>query len=81
MPDNFIRDYWPQLTFAALTLIGFGKGWQLFNIMCTTLKEHGAKMVAFRSFAIMFAPMLNVKNIGIHVLPEMTNSLQKLKAC
>ena len=50
MPDNFIRDYWPQLTFAALTLIGFGKGWQLFNIMCTTLKEHSAKMVAFQEF-------------------------------
>ena len=48
MPDNFIRDYWPQLVFVTMTLIGFGKGWQLFNIMCRTLKEHSVAINLFK---------------------------------
>ena len=44
-----ITKYWPQLTFAALTLIGFGKGLQLFNIMCKTLEDHSKKLQTLQS--------------------------------
>ncbi|HAX96520.1 MAG TPA: hypothetical protein DCY35_08380 [Prolixibacteraceae bacterium] len=52
--ENFVKDYWPQLVFVGFTLVGFGKGWQLFNIMCKTLKEHSLELKVIREQQAIF---------------------------
>ena len=49
MVENLIKNYWPQLTFVALTLIGFGKGWQSLNVMFKTLEDHSKKLQTLQS--------------------------------
>lgn len=46
--ENTIRENWPQIVFVAATIFGFGKGWQLFNIMYRTLKEHSTELKFLR---------------------------------
>jgi hypothetical protein len=52
--DHIIKDFWPQISFVAFTLFGFGKVWQLFNIMCRTLKEHSDELRNIRREQSLF---------------------------